>query len=86
MNEAEIEDIIKSGGYLTPKQASIYLGLTVKALADYRSRKRKPEYIKRLNAIRYPSNAIIEFIIHRNQIKMMPEYDHLLLTTLEHDT
>ncbi len=81
----EIERIILSGGYLTSKQAALYLGVTVKTLADYRSKNRKPDYIKRKNSIRYPANAIIEFIIERNKAKKMPKYDYLLSATLEHD-
>ena len=52
MDFKEIEQIIIDGGYLTAKQAALYLGLTVKTLADYRSKNRKPDYIKRLNSIR----------------------------------
>ena len=73
-----------AGIYLTPKQAALYLGVKVKTLADYRSKKRKPYFIKRYNAIRYPPHGIIDFIVERNKAKMMRQYDQLLLATLEH--
>jgi len=80
----EIEAIIFSDGYLTSAQPTKYLCLIQKILADYRSQKRKLYCIKRGNDIRYPAGAIIEFIVHRNQIKMIPQYDYLLQTTLQH--
>jgi len=85
MDFKEIEQIIIEGSYLTAKQAAFYLGLTVKTLADYRSKNRKPDYIKRLNSIRYPPDSIIEFIIQRNKSKYSPVYDYLLSTTMKYD-
>ena len=86
LNFKQIEEIILSGGYLTSKQAAVYLGVTVKSLADYRSKKRQPYFIKRLNAIRYPAQSIIDFIIKRNEAKYLAKYDILLSATLEHGT
>lgn len=79
-----IEAILFLKGYLTSKQTAEYLGITRKTLADYRSKGRLPRYIKRGNAIRYPADAIIEFIVERNKVKYMPIYDELLRSTLEH--
>lgn len=67
LNFREIEAIILSGGYLTSKQSAFYLGVTVKSLADYRSKKRGPEFIKYHNFIRYPAQSIIDFIIQRKK-------------------
>ena len=80
----EIERTILTNGFLTPKQAAIYLGLSHKSLADYRSRGRKPDYIKRGQTVRYPAQAIIEFIKDRNEVKYMKQYDHLLQATTGH--
>lgn len=83
-SNSEIERIILSNGFLTPKQAATYLGITTKSLATYRSRGRKPDYIKRGQTVRYPAQAIIEFIRERNEVKYMKQYDHLLQVTMEH--
>ena len=86
LNFKEIEEIILSDGYLTSKQAAAYLGVTVKSLADYRSKKRQPHFIKRRGAIRYPSQSIIDFIIKRNEAKYLAKYDVLLSATHQHGT
>jgi DNA-binding CsgD family transcriptional regulator len=85
VNDAdEIESIITAEGYLTPKQAAAYLQVTTKTLADYRSNGRKPDFIKRGQTIRYAAQAIIDFIIQRNETKRMPEYDQLLIATQQY--
>ena len=86
LNFKEIEEIILSDGYLTSKQAAYYLGITVKSLADYRSKKRGPYFIKHRNAIRYSSRSIVDFIIERNKAKYLAKYDYLLSATLQHGT
>ena len=80
----QIEQTLLLEGFLTPKEAALYLGIQTKSLADYRSRGRKPDYIKRGQTIRYPAQAIIEFICERNEVKYMKQYDHLLQSTMEH--
>lgn len=86
VSRQDIAVILLLGRYLTPSQAAGYLAVTTKTLADYRSKGRLPRYIKRGNAIRYPADAIIEFIVERNKAKYMPIYDELLRSTLEHGT
>ena len=78
----EIKKLIEAGVYLTPKQAALFLGLTVKTLADYRCIGRRPEFIKRKNAIRYPANAVL--LYHHEQLAKA-RYSHALPTTQQYD-
>ena len=82
----EIEALLLAGHYLTGEQAALYLGVTQKTLADYRYTGRKPDFIKVRNQIRYPAQAIIEFLVQRMVAKELTKYDHLLSATLEPDT
>jgi hypothetical protein len=78
---AEIQLLLEKGYYLTSKQAALYLGLSTRTLADYRSLRRKPEFIKRGNDIRYPAEAVLAYKHYQKNYRKLlsttPDYSQV---------
>lgn len=52
----------------TPKEAALYLKVSVHTLAKWRSEKRGPEFIKAGKAVRYSRQALDSFL-RKNSIR-----------------